>query len=328
MLDAGYDAPRIAHLLGDLPIEILGRLRSDRVMRRPTPSLKEYALSYPQGGRPPKHGGEFVFGDPATWGTEQAVTDTDTRRYRKATAQAWDRPHPRLTRRAAWLDHDGLLPLIEGTVIRLVVEKLPSGGVRCTETVPPITRWAPSLAAQREPAAHATHDNRSTSQTGKMSDMVNAGNTSFVLPRGATGFFWPKEGPLPKTDLRAFRTALYAAARGAGGKVGEVEEQTYPRTFHTASVVGGAGESIVLCHAHHPWIAFAQTRRNWYEEEFLAPPPWGHAFTDAGFVVLSNELLATPLSDVDTSALGPGEWRELRFYSITTLGGVLFNAWD
>ncbi|MFC7266418.1 hypothetical protein [Streptomyces lutosisoli] len=26
--------------------------------------------------------------------------------------------HPRLTRRAAWLDRDGLLPIIEGTVIR------------------------------------------------------------------------------------------------------------------------------------------------------------------------------------------------------------------
>ncbi|MEV8418627.1 NF041680 family putative transposase [Streptomyces niveus] len=129
VLDAGYDAPRIAHLLDGLPVEILGRLRSDRVMRRPTPSRKEFHLANPKGGRPPKHGGEFVFGDPATWGTEQAVTVTDTRLYRKVTAQAWDRLHPRLTRRAAWLDHGGPLPVIEGTVIRLVVEKLPSGGV-------------------------------------------------------------------------------------------------------------------------------------------------------------------------------------------------------
>ncbi len=142
VLDAGYDAPRIAHLLGDLPVEVLGRLRSDRVMRRPTPSLKEYALSYPQGGRPPKPGGEFVFGDPATWGAEQAVTVTDTRRYGKATAQAWDRLHPRLTRRAAWLDHDGPLPIIEGTVIRLVVEKLPSGGVN-----KPLWLWWSGTAA-------------------------------------------------------------------------------------------------------------------------------------------------------------------------------------
>ncbi|MDQ0745906.1 hypothetical protein QF034_000137 [Streptomyces africanus] len=115
VLDAGYDAPRITHLLAGLPVEILGRLRSDRVMRRPTPSRKRVNLANPKGGRPPKHGGEFVFGGPATWGTEQAVTTMNTRLHGKATAQAWDRLHPRLTRRAAWLDHDGPPPLIEGT---------------------------------------------------------------------------------------------------------------------------------------------------------------------------------------------------------------------
>lgn len=125
VLDSGYDAPRIAHLLAGLPVEILGRLRSDRVMRRPTPPR----VYNPKGGRPPKHGGEFVFGQPNTWGAEQAVTVTDTRLYGKATAQAWDRLHPRLTRRAAWADYEGALPVIEGTIIRLVVEKLPSGGV-------------------------------------------------------------------------------------------------------------------------------------------------------------------------------------------------------
>ncbi|MEU3957853.1 transposase [Streptomyces achromogenes] len=49
VLDAGYDAPRIAHLLGDLPVEILGRLRSDRVTRRPTPSREEFPPGQPQG---------------------------------------------------------------------------------------------------------------------------------------------------------------------------------------------------------------------------------------------------------------------------------------
>lgn len=93
VLDAGYDAPCIAHLLVGLPVEMVGRLRSDRVMRRPTPAR----VYDPKGGRPPKHGGEFVFGDPATWGTEQAVTATDTRLYGQAPAQAWDRLHPRLS---------------------------------------------------------------------------------------------------------------------------------------------------------------------------------------------------------------------------------------
>ncbi|WP_323188038.1 NF041680 family putative transposase [Streptomyces sp. NBC_01264] len=128
VVDAGYDAPRLAHLLADLPLEILGRTRSDRVMRRPAPSREEFHRDHPAGGRPPRHGGEFVFGRPDTWGGEQAVTVTDTRRYGKATAQAWDRLHPRLTRRAAWIDHSAELPVIEGTVIRLKVGHLPSGG--------------------------------------------------------------------------------------------------------------------------------------------------------------------------------------------------------
>jgi hypothetical protein len=37
VLDAGYDVQRLSFLLADLPLELLGRLRSDRVMRRPTP---------------------------------------------------------------------------------------------------------------------------------------------------------------------------------------------------------------------------------------------------------------------------------------------------
>ena len=39
-----------------------------------------------------------------------------------------DRLHPRLTRRAAWVDHDEPSPIIAGTVIRLTVEHLPSRG--------------------------------------------------------------------------------------------------------------------------------------------------------------------------------------------------------
>jgi hypothetical protein len=40
-------------------------------------------------------------------------------------AAAWDRLYPRLTHRAAWLGHDGELPVIDGTLIRLQVDRLP-----------------------------------------------------------------------------------------------------------------------------------------------------------------------------------------------------------
>ncbi len=128
VFDAGYDAPRMAYLLDGLPVEVLGRMRSDRVMRRPMPSLKEYAEAYPRGGWFPKHGKEFRFAKPETWGEPDAATVQITDRYGTARAMAWDRLHPRLTTRSAWIDHDGELSIIEGTLIRLEVDRLPGGG--------------------------------------------------------------------------------------------------------------------------------------------------------------------------------------------------------
>lgn len=49
----------------------------------------------------------------------------DTPRYGKAEAQAWDRLHPELQQRSAWIDHDDELPIIEGALIRLKVDHLP-----------------------------------------------------------------------------------------------------------------------------------------------------------------------------------------------------------
>jgi len=118
--DAGYDITRLAFVLADLPVVLLGRLRSDRVLRLPAPPRQPGTL-----GRPRKHGRELALADPATWPAPQITTTTATSRYGRAVAQAWDRVHPRLTHRAAWLDHDGPLPVIDGTLVRLQVDHLP-----------------------------------------------------------------------------------------------------------------------------------------------------------------------------------------------------------
>jgi len=44
---------------------------------------------------------------------------------RPATGTIRDRLHPRLTRRTCWIDHTADLPIIEGTLIRLQVQRLP-----------------------------------------------------------------------------------------------------------------------------------------------------------------------------------------------------------
>lgn len=61
VVDAGYDLPRLAFLLKNQPVQVLGRMRPDRVLRRAAPPREPGVR-----GRPTRHGGEFVLGDPAT----------------------------------------------------------------------------------------------------------------------------------------------------------------------------------------------------------------------------------------------------------------------
>ncbi len=119
VFDAGYDVSRLARQLTGLPVELMGRLRPDRVLYFPAPPGTGGR------GRPARHGPEFALADPATWPGAQITTSTATSRYGTAVAAAWDRLHPRLTHRGAWLGHDGKLPIIEGTLIRLQVDHLP-----------------------------------------------------------------------------------------------------------------------------------------------------------------------------------------------------------
>src|SRR5213079_1190007 len=48
VLDAGYDVTRLAFLLADLPVELLGRLRSDRVMQLPAPPREPGTVGRPR----------------------------------------------------------------------------------------------------------------------------------------------------------------------------------------------------------------------------------------------------------------------------------------
>ncbi len=141
VMDSGYDVTRLAFVLADLPVEVIGRLRSDRVLARPTPPRRPGT-----NGRPRKHGSTFTLAKPDTWHEPDASTTTDTARYGKAEALAWNRLHPRLTHRGPWLDHEEELPIVEGTLIRLTVDYLP--GDRDPK---PVWLWSSTASAN---AAH------------------------------------------------------------------------------------------------------------------------------------------------------------------------------
>jgi hypothetical protein len=135
IFDSGYDLTRLAWLLRDLPVEVLGRLRSDRVMYFPAPPRPAGA-----NGRPARHGQAFRLADEKTRPEPGVTTRAQTTRYGTAAAAAWGRLHQRLASRAGWEDHDGELPVIEGTLIRLAVDHLP--GDRSPD---PLWLWTTAL---------------------------------------------------------------------------------------------------------------------------------------------------------------------------------------
>ena len=134
--DTGYDGPRLAFRPADLPVRMLVRVRSDRVMAFPAPPRRAGTV-----GRSARHGADFTFKDPRTWPTAAHATTTQTTRYGAAQAQSWHRLHPKLTHRGTWADHDGDVPIIEGTVIRLQVDRLPGDG-----TPKPLWLWFSATA--------------------------------------------------------------------------------------------------------------------------------------------------------------------------------------
>jgi hypothetical protein len=123
--DAGYDIHRLTHLLvaeAGLPVELVGRIRSNRVLRLPAPPV-----TGPRGrGRPRKYAPDIALDKPETWPTPAHTTRTPSSRYGQITATSWDRASPRLARRGAWAGHPGLLPVLEGTLIRVHAHHLPA----------------------------------------------------------------------------------------------------------------------------------------------------------------------------------------------------------
>ena len=120
IFDAGYEPVRLAWLLRDLPVQVTGRMKSNRVFRLPPPPRRPGQM-----GRPVRHGARVALAADAARPEPDAVTTTVTSRYGRAEACSWQRAHQKLYACGPWEGHQGELPVIEGTLIRLAVDHLP-----------------------------------------------------------------------------------------------------------------------------------------------------------------------------------------------------------
>jgi hypothetical protein len=117
VLDSGYNTSRLTYLLRDLPVELVIRVRGDRVFwRTPPPKL------YGESGRPRRHGAPLRCAGPDTWDGPAVRQQAEHPRHGILAVRAWQWVHQRLDRHCGgWEDwppgQD--LPVIEGTVILL-----------------------------------------------------------------------------------------------------------------------------------------------------------------------------------------------------------------
>lgn len=119
VLDAGYNPALLSTELTGTPAQIAVRIRNDRNFftraEQPSPTHT---------GRPRRHGQRFRCADPSTWPTPDDTHTSDSTTYGHMNLQAWHQLHPR---KPGLRDTDDRPAIIECTLIRITVERLPNG---------------------------------------------------------------------------------------------------------------------------------------------------------------------------------------------------------
>jgi hypothetical protein len=115
--DGGYDPVHLTVGLAGTGVPIVVRVRNDR---------RYFARAAPrapgQKGARRRHGARFSCADPGTWPTPDVSFDRDDDVYGRVQVQAWQRLHPH---QRTYRDPGGAMSIVEGTLIRLQVSRLP-----------------------------------------------------------------------------------------------------------------------------------------------------------------------------------------------------------
>jgi hypothetical protein len=124
MLDAGNYATDISHALAHHHVQVLVRLRATRVFYADPQPRKPGEM-----GAGKRHGREFSCSDPSKRHTPDVELVADSPRYGTVTVRAWRDLHQKLTRIGRWAGYPAgqRLPIVGGTVIQVVVDRLPDG---------------------------------------------------------------------------------------------------------------------------------------------------------------------------------------------------------
>lgn len=125
--DGGYDPVQLTVGLVGSGVQIVVRVRDDRAFyTRPVPRAGG------RGGAPRRHGAKVSCADPGSWPAPDARLEVDDEVYGRVQVSAWHRLHPK---QRSYREPGGALSIVEGTLIRLRVSRLPGRREREPKTV-------------------------------------------------------------------------------------------------------------------------------------------------------------------------------------------------
>jgi hypothetical protein len=126
--DGGYDPVQLAVGLADTNVQTVVRIKSDRRFSARA-AVKPRS---PAGGRPQRHGPRFSCSDPATWPVPDRELSCEHDTYGLVRVQAWHQLHPH---QRTYRDPSGVFSVIEGSVLRVQVSRLPGRRQREPKTL-------------------------------------------------------------------------------------------------------------------------------------------------------------------------------------------------
>ncbi|RCS41032.1 hypothetical protein DTL42_20800 [Bremerella cremea] len=151
-----------------------------------------------------------------------------------------------------------------------------------------------------------------------------------ILQRGITGFRDRRDQPLPMCDLNAFRSACHTVSQVTKCSLSApIQQPNNQRNFITAQFATPYGEIAAMLNQHFPLLGFAVASLPGKQLRFVDAPEQATAFTQLGmYRVLSLSDLQQPITDDDLASLSPTEIEQVNYWKPTSLGQIIFNAWD
>lgn len=155
------------------------------------------------------------------------------------------------------------------------------------------------------------------------------------LQRGVTGIQGRNEpSPLPPTsDLKAFRSHCYLAARTVGSNLGGIEDPYEAGricNYAIARFEFSDAAVAVLLNVAYPILAFAKCpKEGQIVFEYIDSPKLAEVFRTLGeYSVATSEELNRPLVRGMCNDLAPWEQKRVRYFRPKRVGDVIFNYWD